>query len=356
MFPIKNITCGPLKLILLQGSGRECFLSFLLLNLHLLSNSSSLPSSLDLETEAGLTSINFSDNDILKMIKSLDINKAHGHDNSICDDSIKKSLSIIYKNCINTGIYPNAWKKSNIVPVHKKGNKQIFNNYRPVSLLPIFGEVFEKILFNSIFEYLQENCLLCDNQSGFQPSDSCEYQLLSIVHIYTSFDCNTPEDVRGILTDIFKAFDRVWHEGVIYKMKCIGITGMPLKLLQNFLQNIYQKVLLNDIDVPEHELKSYLRKLFMWAYQWKMSFNPDVSKLAQELIFSKRTQKLFHPTVLFNNIPVQHSTVQKHLGVYLDKNLNFNTHNTEKIGKAGKGIRVIKKLFKSLPRNALITT
>ena len=151
MFPIKNVTCGLLKLILLQGSGRECFLSFLLLNLHLLSNSSSLPSSLDLETEAGLTSINFSDNDILKMIKSLDINKAHGHDNSICDDSIKKSLSIIYKNCINTGIYPNAWKKSNIVPVHKKGNKQIVNNYRPVSLLPIFGKVFEKILFNSIF-------------------------------------------------------------------------------------------------------------------------------------------------------------------------------------------------------------
>ena len=68
-----------------------------------------------------------------------------------------------------------------------------------VSLVPIFGKVFEKILFNSIFEYLQENCLLCDNQSGFQPSDSCEYQLLSIVHdIYASFDCNPPKDVRDI--------------------------------------------------------------------------------------------------------------------------------------------------------------
>ena len=86
-----------------------------------------------------------------------------------------------------------------------------------------------------------------------------------------------------------------------------------------------------------------------------MSFNPDVSKQAQEVIFSKKTQKLFHPTVLFNNIPVQHSTVQKHLGVYLDEKLNFNTHITEKIGKASKGIGVIKKLFKSLPRNALLT-
>ena len=70
----------------------------------------------------------------------------------ICDDSIKKPLSIIYKNCIKTDIYPNAWKKSNIVPAHKKGDKPVVNNYRPFSLLPIFGKVFEKILFNPIFE------------------------------------------------------------------------------------------------------------------------------------------------------------------------------------------------------------
>ena len=140
----------------------------------------------------------------------------------ICDDSIKKPLSIIYKNCITTGIYPNAWKKSNIVPVHKKGDKQFVNNYRPVSLLPIFGKVFEKILFNSIFEYLQENYLFCDNQSGFRPSNSCEHQLLSIVHdIYASFDCNQPTDVIGVFTDISKVFDRVWHKELIYKIKHI---------------------------------------------------------------------------------------------------------------------------------------
>ena len=101
------------------------------------------------------------------------MSKAHGHDDisvrmvKICDDSIKKPLPIIYKNCIKTSIYTNAWKKYNIASVLKKGDKQVVNNYRPVSLLPIFGKVFEKILFNSIFEYLQENCLLCDNQSVF---------------------------------------------------------------------------------------------------------------------------------------------------------------------------------------------
>ena len=74
-----------------------------------------------------------------------------------------------------------SWKKFNIAPVHKKGDKQLLENYRPVSLLPILGKVFEKILYNNIFEYLQES-LLCENQSGFRPSDSCGYQLLSVVH------------------------------------------------------------------------------------------------------------------------------------------------------------------------------
>ena len=85
----------------------------------------------------------------------------------ICDKAILEPLSRIYKNCIDTGIFPDSWKKSNIVPVHKKGDKQLLENYRPVSLLPMLGKVFEKILFNNMFEYLQENNLLCENQSGF---------------------------------------------------------------------------------------------------------------------------------------------------------------------------------------------
>ena len=85
------------------------------------------------------------------------------------------------------------------MPVHKKEDKQIVDNYRPVSLLPILGKIFERIIFNSIFEYLEENNLLCPNQPGLRPSDPCKYQLLSMLYeIYKSFDCNPPKDVRGI--------------------------------------------------------------------------------------------------------------------------------------------------------------
>ena len=76
--------------------------------------------------------------------------------------------------------------------------------------LPIFGKILERLILNSLFEFLQENNLLNQNQSGFRPSDSCEYQLPSIVHdIYASFDCNPTRDVRGVFLDISKAFDRV---------------------------------------------------------------------------------------------------------------------------------------------------
>ena len=78
----------------------------------------------------------------------------------ICDDAIKKPLLIIYKNCIKTGMYPNAWEKSNIVSVSRKENHQIVKNYRSASFLPIFGKVFQKILFSSIFAYLQANGVL----------------------------------------------------------------------------------------------------------------------------------------------------------------------------------------------------
>ena len=127
---------------------------------------------------ARLTSIKFDNNDILKIIRSLNVNKAHGHDGisvrmiKMCDESLVQPLSLIFRGCIDTGVYPDTWKKSNIVPVHKKGDKQIVNNYRPVSLLPICSKILEKMIFNSIMRFLNKNKLLNDAQSGFRPSDS----------------------------------------------------------------------------------------------------------------------------------------------------------------------------------------
>ena len=77
-------------------------------------------------------------------------------------------------------------------------------------------------------------------------SDSCEYQLLSIVHdIYKPFECNPSLEVRGIFLDISKAFDRVWHDGLINKIESFVISDTPLKINENFLNNRYHRVVLN---------------------------------------------------------------------------------------------------------------
>ena len=85
--------------------------------------------------------------------------------------------------------------------------------------------MFEKIIFNRIYNFPLEEELLNSNQSGFCPSDTCVNQLLAITHeIFEAFDCNPPLEVRSVFLDISKAFDKVWHEGLLYKLKSMGIS------------------------------------------------------------------------------------------------------------------------------------
>ena len=137
-------------------------------------------------------------------------------------------------------------KKANILPVHKKNDKQLNRNYRPVSLLPVCGKIFEKIIYNSLFRYLENNNLLNGNQLGFRPGDSCVQQLLSISHeIYKAFDANPSLEVRGVFLDLSKAFNKVWHGGLIYKLKRLGICGKYYGLIHSFINDRHQRVVLN---------------------------------------------------------------------------------------------------------------
>ena len=91
----------------------------------------------------------------------------------ICDKSLLKPLVLLFQNSTKLSYYPDIRKRSSIVPVHKKNDKQFVENYRPISLLPIFDKIFEKIIFNKVYHFLLEERLLNPNQSGFHPSDSC---------------------------------------------------------------------------------------------------------------------------------------------------------------------------------------
>ena len=137
----------------------------------------------------------------------------------ICDSSIVNTLLIIFETCIREGIFPDMWKMSNVCPIHKKESKNLKENYRPISLVPILGKMFEKVLFDSLYDYFTNNNLLTPCQYGFIKRDSCVNQLLAITHeIRKNLNANPSTDTIGVFLDMPKAFGKVWHNGLICKL------------------------------------------------------------------------------------------------------------------------------------------
>ena len=363
-----------------------------------------------------LSNISINASKISLIIDKLNPKKAHGHDNisirflKICSKEISHPLKLIFEQCLREGTYPTIWKYANVQPTHKKNSRQLISNYRPISLLPILGKIFEKLIFDEMYVFFVNNNLLSKNQSGFRPGDSTINQLLSITNdIYEAFENHN--EVRSIFLDISKAFDKVWFEGLIFKLKQNGINGNLLKLINNYLTNRKQRVVLNGITsewlplhsgVPQGSVLGPLlfliyindltdniessMKLFAddsslflcvsknqiieshmqllrdldtiakWADQWKMSFNPDITKQAIEVIFSSLYNKGDHPPLQYNDIPIKRQPDTQHLGVILDEKLTFQKHIKESIEKAKKGISLMKFLSKWVNRKVLEQT
>ena len=190
--------------------------------------------------------------EIISLIRKINPNKAIGSDGIsgqmllLCDESVILPLQIIFTNILSTSIYPDMWKLANVTPIFKKGDKQLIKNYRPISLLPICGKILENIIFKNLYSYLHTNNLITKNQSGFRPGDSTTNQLLYLLdEIHQAFDSTKSLEVRTVFLDISKAFDKVWHDGLIFKLEQNGISGNLLKLLQNYLRNRKQRVVQN---------------------------------------------------------------------------------------------------------------
>ena len=143
-----------------------------------INNTSVLPP-FECKVNSKIDNVIFTEHDILSIIRSLNSNKAHGWDDisirmvKMCDESIAYPLKMIFETALKSGIYPDKWKKANVVPVHKKESKNILKNYRPISLLPVCGKIFDKCIYNSLYSYLESNNNLSKFQSGFRKGDSC---------------------------------------------------------------------------------------------------------------------------------------------------------------------------------------
>ena len=117
-----------------------------------------------------------------------------------------------------------------------------------MSLLPICSKIFEKLIFDSIYEFIDKNNLFISNKSGLRPNDSCIHMLIAITHnIFSAFYDNPSLEECAIFHDLSKAFDKVWHDSLLYKLKSNEIVGNLFKLIESFLNQRCQLIVLNNL-------------------------------------------------------------------------------------------------------------
>ena len=296
------------------------------------------------------------------------------------------------------------YKEANVCPVPKKGDLSIVSNYRPISLLNAESKVFEKTIFKHLYNHLQGNNMLSSFQSGFIPGDSTVNQLAFLYHIFCEA-LDSGKEVRTVFCDISKAFDRVWHAGLLYKLEAAGVTGEVLNWFKSYLSDRRQRVVLpgvssdwnyiragvpqgsilgpllfllfindivNDIgsnirlfaddtslfiivdNAPDAaaRLNSDLDKITRWAAMWLVTFNPSKT---EALLLSRKLNNLQHPPLYMQNVQIQEVMSHKHLGIYLSKDCSWHEHIKYIKEKAWLRLNVMRKLKYKLDRKSLET-
>ena len=249
---------------------------------------------------------------------------------------------------------------------------------------------------------MTNNNILSNLQSGFRPGDSTTNQLIDIYNTFCKA-IDEGKEIRSVFCDISKAFDRVWHKGLLFKLKSYGISGNLLDWFTNYLDNRQQRVLvdgktskwvkinagvpqgsilgpllfliyINDIttnirsniklfaddtslsiivDNPAlaaQTLNIDLNKINEWAKTWLVDFNP---KKTESLLISRKFNRQHHPTLYMNNEPIIEVTSHKHLGVILSSDGTWHEHINEIVSKAWKRINVLRKFKFILDRASL---
>ena len=310
-------------------------------------------------------------------------------------------LNLIFR----TGIYPKTWKVANITPVYKKkGARTDKSNWRPISILPTLSKICEAVIHHRLLLHLLDNNIITEKQAAYLPNDSTANQLLYIVHKIKS-SWTEKHISQACFLDISAAFDAVWHNALLEKLKSINVKGDCLKLLGSYLSNRTAKTIVDghesselpvDAGVPQGSrlgpllfilyindiisdleseplifaddttlitsgrsiretssiLNRDLERITKWAAKWKVEFNAGKSK---DLIFSKEpwqfdTMGSF--PLLFQNSTIERVTKHKHLGVTITATLTWDEHLKNIIKQVNMKLSMIYKV-KELNRKTL---
>ena len=358
-------------------------------------------------TESKLTTIHFESAKVVKAMLDLDINKASGPDNisnlilKNTATSLAEPLTKIFNISLQSSTFPDNWKLAHLSAIPKTSHPKSKTNFRPISLLSCMSKVMERIIFNEMYKYFMDNHLLITENSGFKKGDGTVNQLIHIVHnIHKGLDHK--RDVCMVFLDISKAFDRVYHEGLIFKLKQLGIEGKLLEWLKSYLTNRKQIVVLNgqssgiktiNAGVPQgsiiapllflvftnditRDIKSKiylyaddtslqreiisprdfktinqdLKILSDWSAQWRVQFNANKTKF---VYFSLKQKIPPLPALYLNNTPIEQINCHTHLGLTLDSKLQWTDHVQNTLNRVSKTLNSMKRIRWLVPRHAL---
>ena len=152
------------------------------------------------------------------------------------------NLTYLFNLSLHTGVFPTVWKKSNITPVWKgKGSKSIADSYRPISVLPIIGRVFEKILAKQLYSFSDAMHVIPNNQFGFRRQSGCEQALLKATDTWLS-EIDKGNMVGALLIDLSKAFDTISHQQLLRELVEINVDNRTIALFHSYLTNRFQRV------------------------------------------------------------------------------------------------------------------
>ena len=160
-----------------------------------------------------------------------------------CSENIAPFLTRFFTECLRKGKMPGCWKKALVTPIHKGGKFEDIANYRPISLLCCVPKILERVVCESLSDFLLENTIIGHQQFGFVKNSSTVDQLLDLYHtIVSSLDRHRM--IKIVFLDVSKVFDQVWRKGLIHKLRWYGIRGQLLAWFDDYLKDRLQSVAL----------------------------------------------------------------------------------------------------------------